>query len=367
MLSVAHRSLPRKGRWESGYSRSDLFCLQDNRFILLFGSANSSSICTDRMATLLPTLDLGQPLLSSTSSENLTARIYLDGSDNNVVRLPQVQPNTGGLEGKDHYDACKKSPPKRTKAPALTPLEVPEDNLYFSDSDCDSSCSSYSSSESESRWNSVKTVADHLRHLSSHSSSQETIPDTGLPSVRPVVSSAVESRSVKTMKSHVASDLLHHNHHILLHQGQTALNSHIQITVKSKAATEIAAHAVVTEIPALLAGHRNRAHLSALEGYLHPIGAPAISPKGLAVNYFAGHGAPPLHRNSTGLMSPSPLLSPSGALHRSSLHSAHANRFPVALVRTPIHHTRSTRGASPTPHTPSPSPSPHSSLKTKNK
>uniref|UniRef100_A0A7S3GPR4 Uncharacterized protein n=1 Tax=Spumella elongata TaxID=89044 RepID=A0A7S3GPR4_9STRA len=321
------------------------------------------------MATLLPTLDLGQPLLSSTSSENLTARIYVDCSDNSVVRLPQVQPKTGGLEGKDHYDACKKGPPKRNKAAVLTPLEVPEDNLCFSDSDSDSdsSCSSYSSSESESRWNSVKTVADHLRHLSTHSISQETIPDTDVPSIRPVVSSAVESRSVKVMKSHVASDLLHRNHHILLHHGQTALNAHMQITVKSKAATEIAAHAVVTEIPALLAGHRNRAHLSALEGYLHPLGAPAISPKGLAVNHFAGHGAPPLHRNSTGLMSPSPLLSPSSALHRSSLHSAHANRSSVALVRTPVHRTRSIRGTSPTPHSLSPSPSPHSSLKMKDK
>lgn len=319
------------------------------------------------MANLLPTLDLGRPLLSSTSNANLTARLYVDGSDNNLVRLPQVQPNSSGLEGKGHFDVSKKGPPKTKKAAALAPLQAPEGDVCFSDSDSDSSCSSYSSSESESKWNSAKTVADHLRHLPTHSSSQETIPVPVLPCVLLLVAAAVESPSAKNMKSHVASDLLRHNHHILLHRGQTALNSHIQITVKSKAATEIAAHAVITEVPALLASHRHRAHLSALEGHLHPRGAPPISRMGLAVNFPAGNGAPPLHRNSTGLMSPPPHLSPSGTLQRPSLHSVHANRSSVALVRTPSLPTRSMRGSSPTPHSPSPSPSPQTSLKVKDK
>ncbi len=316
------------------------------------------------MSDSLPTLNIRQSQLASTSSAKLTARLYQDGSDNHAQHLPQVKSNTSRLKVKGDYARTEKLyKPKKVAEPAPSEATGTEDNACLSDSDSDaSSCSSYSSSESGfdgAHISSEKTEADEFRSISlsnaTRSGSQDTISDSVLPSILPFAG-ARDSRVFKKMQHHVASELLHHNHHILLHRGQTALNSHIQITVKAKAANEIAAHAVVTEMPALLATHRQRAHLAALEGHLHPLGAPPISSRGLSVNFPTDHGAPPLHRNTTGLMSPTSLLT-------SPLHTAHTHQSHGALVRTSSNHTRtsSNSGANST----SQSPSPHISLKVK--
>jgi len=314
------------------------------------------------MADSLPTLNIRQSQLGSTPSAKLTARLYNDGSDNHVKHLPQVNTSRSNVKG-DYTGKVKLYKPKKVVEPAPSEATGTEDNACLSDSDSDaSSCSSYSSSESGfdgAYISSEKTEADEFRSIllssATRSGSQDTISDSVLPSILPF-SATGDSRILKKMQHHVASDLLHHNHHILLHRGQNAVNSHIKITVKAKAANEIAAHAVVTEVPALLATHRQRAHLAALEGHLHPLGAPPISSKGLSVNFPTDHGASPLHRNATGLMSPTSLLT-------SPLHAAPANRPNGALMRTPSNHTRSISGAKSTSQTPSP----HTSLKVKEK
>jgi len=300
------------------------------------------------MAESLPTLEIGQPNLpsnkSSPSSANLTARLYEVSTDSQVVHLPEVQPKSrlkikGNILSKDRLQKPK-------KAAALTPAEATEENICYSDSDSDSSCSSYSSSESRSPGaylNSEKTEADQLRRFSlsntTRSSSQETISDSppplcasvSLPSVLPF-STTGESRSVKKMKRHVASNLLRHNHHILLHRGQTALNSHIQITVNTKAANEIAAHAVVTEVPALLPSHRQRAHLAALSGQRSPVGMPPASPKALSVIIPGGHAASPSNHSSP--YHKSPALSPRGTALLSPLHSNYSKSPQAAKDRS---------------------------------
>ena len=296
------------------------------------------------MAEALPTLEIGQPSLpsnkSSPSSANLTARLYEVGAENQVVHLPEVQPKSSRLKIKGNI-LSKDRLQKPKKSTAFEVAHPTEENVYFSDSDSDSSCSSSSSSESRcpgAYLNSEKTETDQLRRFSfsnaTRSSSQETINDSppmfasaSLPSFLSSAASG-ESRSVKKMKHHVASNLLRHNHHILLHRGQNALNSHIQITVNAKAANEIAAHAVVTEVPALLPIHRQRAHLAALAGQRSPIGMPPASPKGLSVTIPGGHAASPSNRNIMGLKSPP--VSPRGTALLSPLH-AHQTKSPHAV------------------------------------
>lgn len=283
---------------------------------------------------LLPTLEIGSPAspssTTSPSNANLTARLYSDSLDNQVVHLPQVEPMVGSSRMK-LKSVGKERQVKTNKAEVPAPAPI-EDNLHLSDSDSDSSCSSYSSSESESggaHANSGKTEVDSYRSLStgsaSHNSSLETMLDSppmftsvSFPDLLPFAASG-ESRSTKKIKHRVASNLLRHNHHILLHRGQSALNSHIQITVNSKAANEIAAHAVVTEVPALLPKHRQRAQLAALTN-LRPLGIPPVSPKSLSVTIPGGHAASPSYRNNTTSLK-SPPLSPRGTTLLSPLHA----------------------------------------------
>lgn len=342
------------------------------------------------MSDLLPTLDVAcadkhPPSNQSTptGAAAVTARLYTD-SENRVVYLPKVLSKSINKKPK----VSTKSPAKercKERKPGAGEVVATEDFICLSDSDSDSysSYDSYSSADSLNPGvylDSEKTRADLIRRYSgctdnaTRSSSQESVSDSptvcasvSLPSFLPFASTG-DSRSVKSMRKQVASSLSRHNHHILLHRGQNALNSHIQITVNSKAANEIAAHAVITEVPALLPIHRQRAHLAALTEQRHPLGMPPVSPKTLSLTLPGANAnatsrrlaASPSYHNSTGLKSPP--LSPRGTtllspLHITPAHTPHGTKEKKtgeASSSTPCHRIPSNLSANPSVSTNAP-------------
>lgn len=309
----------------------------------------------------------------------LTTRLYSDGNEKHVIHLPKVEPRLRRARTKDSVKAARKEKPSMTKETKQPGCFAHVDDISLSDSDSDGSCSSYFSSGSEiagAYRSSEKTQTDQMQtpplrrylHNVTHTSSQETTPDSpslfasaSLPIVTPVVASE-ESLSVKSMRQRVASNLSRHNHHILLHNGQSALNSHIQITVNSKAANEIAAHAVITEVPALLPNHRQRAHQVTARTCPGPA-PPTVSANGAAVMHPGSNAAPRRYSTSTidhnmsTLMSP--LLSPRGTVLLSPLHDCRSPPTQQKKASKPLASTPCSC-APPLPHA---SPSHSSSLR----
>lgn len=318
------------------------------------------------MSESLPTLEIAHASSHTPTSlhgANLTARLYsTESRDVHLsVHLPKVEPKARGSKVKVLVKARKgKSKAKESKAKDVQEIsdeqtDGQDDNVSLSSSDSEGSYSSFSSSGSDDscrRRNSEKTETDFkcsppFRRNTGNSVLKSASLDTAslspalsisvsLPSVLPA---AEVSPTVENMRHHLASNLSRHNHHILLHNGQCALNSHIRITVNSKAAHEIAAHAVVTEVPALLPLHRQRAaHQAALAHAAHAGHSPLSSP------HNAQHSNMPAIAPARGLSLALPLHADSAPRRHSTGRSGEP---PVAGLKSPLLSPRGTALLSP--------------------